>query len=57
VALRFARQEDGTWKAELVIDVPAKKVDGWVLPEMNGNRQLTFSLQGNRTPIPWSFSP
>ena len=25
-----------TWKAEKVIDVPNKKVDGWVLPEMPG---------------------
>jgi hypothetical protein len=36
---RFSRQDDGKWAAELVIDVPAKKVDGWALPEMNGNRQ------------------
>ncbi|GFG39320.1 hypothetical protein Cfor_02245, partial [Coptotermes formosanus] len=33
---RFFRDEDGTWKTELVIDVPAKKVEGWLLPEMNG---------------------
>ena len=30
-------QENGmTWKAEKVIDIPNKKVDGWVLPEMPG---------------------
>lgn len=33
---RFFRQDDGTWGAELVIDIPAKKVEGWKLPEMNG---------------------
>lgn len=28
-------QENGrTWKADKVIDVPSKKVEGWVLPEM-----------------------
>ncbi|XP_069691692.1 methanethiol oxidase-like [Periplaneta americana] len=33
---RFFRKDDGKWDAELVIDVPAKKVEGWVLPEMQG---------------------
>ena len=28
--------EAGDWAAEKVIDIPAKKVDGWVLPEMPG---------------------
>ena len=28
--------ESGDWAAEKVIDIPAKKVDGWVLPEMPG---------------------
>jgi hypothetical protein len=42
VTFRFYRQDDGQWQAELVIDVPAKKVDGWILPEMNGKRQLAF---------------
>ncbi|KAJ4432008.1 hypothetical protein ANN_20622, partial [Periplaneta americana] len=31
---QFFRKDDGKWDAELVIDVPAKKVEGWVLPEM-----------------------
>jgi hypothetical protein len=39
IARRFFREDDGTWKAELVIDVPAKQVEGWVLPEMNGTQQ------------------
>jgi hypothetical protein len=39
MTLRFYRQDDGQWRADLVIDVPAKKVDGWPLPEMNGKRQ------------------
>lgn len=38
VAHRFHRQDDGTWKAELVINVPEKQVEGWVLPEMNGTQ-------------------
>ena len=30
-------QENGKeWKADKVIDVPNKKVEGWVLPEMPG---------------------
>jgi hypothetical protein len=46
-AHRFFRQDDGTWGTELVIDIPAKKVEGWMLPEMNGNQRLTFTLQGS----------
>ena len=26
----------GDWAAEKVLDIPAKKVDGWLLPEMPG---------------------
>jgi hypothetical protein len=50
VAHRFFREEDGNWKAELVIDVPAKQVDGWVLPEMNGTQQsaLPYCYDGVR---------
>ncbi|XP_015111894.1 methanethiol oxidase isoform X1 [Diachasma alloeum] len=33
---RFFKKEDGKWDAEKVIDVPAKKVEGWVAPYMNG---------------------
>lgn len=33
---RFYRKDDGTWGAEKAIDVPAKKVEGWALPEMEG---------------------
>ena len=30
-------QENGrTWKADKVIDVPTKKVEGWALPKMAG---------------------
>ncbi|KAJ9579806.1 hypothetical protein L9F63_004552, partial [Diploptera punctata] len=32
----FYRKDDGTWDAEIVISVPPKKVEGWVLPEMPG---------------------
>ncbi|KAL1129063.1 hypothetical protein AAG570_013595, partial [Ranatra chinensis] len=33
---RFFRRDDGTWEAEKVISIPAKKVEGWVKPEMPG---------------------
>ncbi len=33
--------QDGTWDTEKVIDIPNKKVEGWVLPEMPG--QLLFN--------------
>jgi len=33
---RYYKTESGDWAAEKVIDIPAKKVDGWVLPEMPG---------------------
>ncbi|XP_040267827.1 methanethiol oxidase-like [Bufo bufo] len=33
---RFYKAEDGKWAAEKVIQVPAKKVQGWALPEMPG---------------------
>lgn len=28
--------QGGTWSAEKVIQVPSKKVKGWILPEMPG---------------------
>ncbi|KAK9501062.1 hypothetical protein O3M35_002176 [Rhynocoris fuscipes] len=33
---RFFKKEDGSWSAEKVIDIPNKKVEGWMLPEMPG---------------------
>jgi len=33
---RYYKTESGDWAAEKVIDIPAKKVEGWVLPEMPG---------------------
>ncbi len=33
---RFFKTNNGDWDAEKVIDVPAKKVEGWALPEMPG---------------------
>ena len=33
---RIFKTDKGDWTAEKVIDVPSKKVDGWVLPEMPG---------------------
>ena len=31
---RFYKTDKGDWAAHKVIDVPSKKVEGWVLPEM-----------------------
>ncbi|XP_053134214.1 methanethiol oxidase-like isoform X2 [Hemicordylus capensis] len=33
---RFYKTENGTWAAEKVIQVPNKKVNGWLLPDMPG---------------------
>jgi len=33
---RFYKTNKGDWAAEKVLDIPAKKVDGWLLPEMPG---------------------
>ncbi|XP_077048070.1 methanethiol oxidase isoform X3 [Agelaius phoeniceus] len=33
---RFHRNPEGKWEAEKVIEVPSKKVQGWLLPEMPG---------------------
>merc|ERR1712212_690643 len=33
---RFFKTDQGDWNSEKVIDIPAKKVEGWVLPEMPG---------------------
>ncbi|XP_070353011.1 methanethiol oxidase isoform X1 [Equus asinus] len=33
---RFYKNEGGTWSVEKVIEVPPKKVKGWMLPEMPG---------------------
>lgn len=33
---RFYKKDDGTWAADQVIKVPAKKVQGWMAPHMAG---------------------
>lgn len=33
---RFYKTPEGEWRAEKVIQVPAKKVEGWIAPEMPG---------------------
>lgn len=33
---RFFKKDDGTYGAEKVIDVPAKKVEGWIAPHIQG---------------------
>ena len=33
---RFYKTDKGDWAAEKVIDIPNKKVEGWILPEMPG---------------------
>ncbi|OXB72316.1 UNVERIFIED_CONTAM: hypothetical protein H355_015615 [Colinus virginianus] len=46
---RFYKTEKGDWAAEKVIEVPSKKVRGWLLPDMPAPCPL-FSLQGKRVP-------
>ena len=31
---RYFKTDNGDWSAEKVIDIPAKTVEGWALPEM-----------------------
>ena len=38
--------QEGTWSAEKVIDVPDKKVNNWLLPEMPGTVQNKNILGG-----------
>ncbi|XP_043280249.1 methanethiol oxidase [Venturia canescens] len=33
---RFFKNENGAWETEKVIDVPVKKVEGWMAPQMSG---------------------
>lgn len=33
---RFFKKDDGSYATEKVIDVPAKKVEGWIAPHMQG---------------------
>ena len=33
---RFFRKPSGDWAAEKVIEIPPKKVSGWILPDMPG---------------------
>lgn len=33
---RFSQNSEGKWEAKKVIDIPSKKVEGWMLPEMDG---------------------
>lgn len=35
----FYKNEEGTWSVKKVIQVPPKKVKGWMLPEMPGECQ------------------
>lgn len=38
---RFYKTENNIWAAEKVIDVPTKKVEGWITPEMSGTIRRT----------------
>lgn len=50
--IRFFKKEDGTWAAEKVIRIPPKKVEGWGLPDIEGelainqisNHIITYSI-------------
>uniref|UniRef100_A0A8C9QH63 Methanethiol oxidase n=1 Tax=Spermophilus dauricus TaxID=99837 RepID=A0A8C9QH63_SPEDA len=46
---RFFKNEGGTWSVEKVIQVPPKKVKGWMLPEMPGE---CLEQVGNGRPLP-----
>lgn len=39
---RFYKKEDGSWDTEKVIQVPAKKVAGWIATHMYGNYLITL---------------
>ncbi|XP_077176359.1 methanethiol oxidase-like [Paroedura picta] len=41
----FYKMQDGSWTAEKVIQIPSKKVSGWLLPEMPAlNNSIVISL-------------
>lgn len=42
---RFFKRPDGQWSVEKVIDVPAKKVEGWMAPEMSGKKNILSTLR------------
>lgn len=47
---KFYKTPTGEWAAKKVIQVPPKKVEGWMFPEMGGtlkltSRRLTFKVQ------------
>lgn len=44
---RFYKAEDETWKTEKVIQVPSKKVEGWVTPSMSGMKNYEKSKAKN----------
>ena len=40
--------KEKTWSVETVIDVPSKKVEGWVLPEMPSKTETkSFKPESN----------
>lgn len=41
---RFFKTPSGKWDAEKVIDIPVKKVDGWVEPELAGEDIVVFLI-------------
>ena len=56
---RFFKNNDGTWSAEKVIQIPPKKVDGWLGSYIEGNSAYsafykTFFDYSNYSPWPSS---
>merc|ERR1712110_227225 len=44
---RYYKTDKGDWAAEKVIDIPNKKVEGWILPEMPGvMTDILISMDG-----------
>ena len=41
--------QNGGWSAMKAIDVPAKKVEGWILPEMPGKRHIPYHIISHNT--------
>lgn len=47
---KFYKMPNGEWAAKKIIQVPPKKVEGWMFPEMEGtfkstSRRLSFKVQ------------
>ena len=46
IPCRFYRKDSGEWDAHRVISIPPKKVSGWTLEDMPGERALMVFKSG-----------